>query len=111
MGWPLGFFFIEQTASLVVAAVRSCKVTWFTVVASCRSMGITNIITICPAVVVVETILLFWRIAWWAILTVASKVSCKVLCLLTALDDFSLVPIEFGFIDRWARIALGFQIE
>ena len=71
----------------------------FPVVAGSRGMSVTDVITMCPAIVVVETVVFFWRIAWRAILTVSSivaaKISCKALCFLSAFDDFALVPIEF----------------
>ena len=63
MGWPLRFLFIEQTAALVVASISSCNVIWFAVVANHRSMSISNIVAMRPTVVVVEPVVLFWRIA------------------------------------------------
>ena len=105
--WLLWFLFVEQTASLVVAAVCSYNVTLFAVVASCRSMSITNIITMCPAIVVVESVVLFWWFGCriWVAAIVVSQICCKALCLLTAFDEFPLVPIELCFIDGWAWIS------
>ena len=69
----------------------------FAVVAGFRRMGITNVIAMGPAIVVVEAVVLFWWL-WcriWVATIVVSQIGCKALCLLTVLDDFSLVPIEF----------------
>ena len=62
MRWPLRFLFVEQTAALVVAAICRCNVTLFAVVAGCRRMSITNIIAVGPAIVVVEAVVLLWRL-------------------------------------------------
>ena len=70
-------------------------------------MSITNIITMCPAIVVVEAIVLFWWLGCriWVAAIVVSQIDCEALCLLTAFDEFPLVPIEFCFIDGRARMA------
>ena len=47
---------------MVVASVGSCNMALFAVVAGFRRMGITNIITMGPAIVVVEAVVLLWRL-------------------------------------------------
>ena len=72
MRWPLRLLFVQQTASLVVAAISSCNVTLFAVVASRRRMSIADIITMGPAIVVVEAVVFFLRL--WCRIWIATIV-------------------------------------
>ena len=67
---------MQQTSSAVVASPSSCDVSGLPVVASFRSVTVPNVVAMGPAIVVVETIMLFlaigvWRATWlprvWAI--------------------------------------------
>ena len=67
---------MQQTATAVVASPSGCDVSGLPVVASFRSVAVPNVVAMGPAVVVVETIMLFlaigvWRTTWlpsvWAI--------------------------------------------
>ena len=72
VGRPLGSVLVEQTAALVVASVSSCNMALFAVVAGFRRMGITNVIAMGPAIVVVEAVVLFWRL--WCRIWIATIV-------------------------------------